>query len=215
MATHKPKMKIKKNDLVQVISGRSEKNGGDKGKQGKVIAVYPETQRVLVEGINRVTKHVRAGQPGSSSGGIEVVEAPIHVSNVMVVDADGTPTRVGSRTDENGKRVRLWPGLRDHFKSGSTEIPFEDMQERMLFAEALETVKCFDEGVLDSVADANIGSIFGWGFAPFQGGALQFINAYGVENFVKRSRELARKYGDRFKPASILVKMAKEGRRFE
>jgi len=61
MATVKAKMKIKKGDLVQVISGRSQKNGGDRGKQGKVIAVYPDTQRVLVEGINRVTKHVKAG----------------------------------------------------------------------------------------------------------------------------------------------------------
>ena len=80
--------------------------------------------------------------------------------------------------DENGKRVRLWPGLRDHFKSGSTEIPFEDMQERMLFAEALETVKCFDEGVLHTIADANIGSIMGIGFPPNTGGAAQFMTGY-------------------------------------
>jgi len=100
MADKKPKMKIKKNDLVQVISGRSQKNGGDKGKQGKVIAVFPETQRVLVEGVNRITKHVRAGQPGSGSGGIEVTEAPIHVSNVAIVDPeDGKPTRIRTRIE--------------------------------------------------------------------------------------------------------------------
>ncbi|MBO1767854.1 50S ribosomal protein L24 [Allobranchiibius sp. GilTou38] len=94
-------MKIKKNDLVQVISGRSQKNGGDRGKQGKVIAVYPENGRVLVEGINRVTKHVRAGQPGGGSGGIEVVEAPIHVSNVAVVDPEtGKPTRIRTRVEQ-------------------------------------------------------------------------------------------------------------------
>ena len=65
-------MKIKKGDLVQVISGRSQKNGGDRGKQGKVIAVYPETQRVLVEGINRVTKHAKAGATarGTRTGGL-------------------------------------------------------------------------------------------------------------------------------------------------
>ena len=96
----KPKMKIKKNDLVQVITGRTQDKGGDKGKQGKVIAVYPESQRVLVEGINRVTKHVRAGQPGQSGGGIEVVEAPIHVSNVAVVDPEtNKPTRVRTRVE--------------------------------------------------------------------------------------------------------------------
>lgn len=97
----KPTMKIKKNDLVQVISGRSQKNGGDRGKQGKVIAVFPENGRVLVEGINRVTKHVRAGQPGGGSGGIEVVEAPIHVSNVAVVDPEtGKPTRIRTRVEQ-------------------------------------------------------------------------------------------------------------------
>ena len=88
------KMKIKKNDLVQVISGP------DKGKQGKVISVNTETDRVLVEGVNRVTKHLRAGQPGQASGGIQVVEAPIHVSNVMIVDPEtGKPTRVKTRVE--------------------------------------------------------------------------------------------------------------------
>ena len=103
------KMKIKKGDLVQVISGRSQKNGGDRGKQGKVIAVYPETQRVLVEGINRVTKHTRVGQSqrGTKTGGIEVVEAPIHISNVALVDpSTKKPTRVGVAR-EGGARTRV------------------------------------------------------------------------------------------------------------
>jgi large subunit ribosomal protein L24 len=96
------KMKIKKGDLVQVISGRSQKNGGDRGKQGKVIAVYPETQRVLVEGINRVTKHEKAGATarGTRTGGIVHIEAPIHVSNVAVVDPDSKkPTRIKTRVE--------------------------------------------------------------------------------------------------------------------
>jgi large subunit ribosomal protein L24 len=103
------KMKIKKGDLVQVISGRAQKNGGDRGKQGKVIAVYPETQRVLVEGINRITKHTKAGTTGrgSRTGGIITQEAPIHVSNVMVVGPDNKPTRVGIRKDEDGRSIRV------------------------------------------------------------------------------------------------------------
>jgi 3-hydroxyacyl-CoA dehydrogenase/enoyl-CoA hydratase/3-hydroxybutyryl-CoA epimerase len=64
------------------------------------------------------------------------------------------------------------------------------------------------------VADGNIGSIFGWGFAPFQGGALQFINAYGPAKFVERARELAKKYGARFEPAGVVVKLAAEGKTF-
>lgn len=89
------KMKIKKNDLVQVISGP------DKGLQGKVIAVDTERQRVTVEGVNRVTKHLRAGQQaGNAQGGLQVVEAPIHVSNVMIVDPEsGKPTRIKIREE--------------------------------------------------------------------------------------------------------------------
>jgi len=99
-ATHS--MRIKKGDLVQVISGRSQKNGGDRGKQGKVIAVYPDTQRVLVEGINRVTKHEKAGATarGTRTGGLVHTEAPIHVSNVAVVDPDSKkPTRIKTRVE--------------------------------------------------------------------------------------------------------------------
>ncbi len=102
MANAKAKMKIKKGDLVQVISGRSQKNGGDRGKQGKVIAVYPDTQRVLVEGVNRVTKHVKTGATarGTRTGGLVHAEAPIHVSNVAVVDPDKkVPTRVSIRVE--------------------------------------------------------------------------------------------------------------------
>ena len=89
-----PKFKIKTGDLVQVITGKN------KGEQGKVLRVFPSTERVLVEGVNRVTKHLRAGQnnDGSTEGGLQVVEAPIHVSNVAVVDPETKkPTRVGYR----------------------------------------------------------------------------------------------------------------------
>ncbi|MEQ9736927.1 MAG: hypothetical protein RLN67_06840 [Algiphilus sp.] len=88
------------------------------------------------------------------------------------------------------------------------------MIERMLFAQANEAARCFEENVVTSVADANIGSIFGWGFAPFQGGALQFINAYGVEAFVARAHALADRFGERFRPAESLQRMASEQQRF-
>jgi large subunit ribosomal protein L24 len=93
---------IKKGDLVQVISGASQARGGDKGKQGRVIEVQVEKNRVIVEGVNFVTKHVRVGQTqrGTKTGGIETHEAPIHVSNVALIDPDTKkPTRVGFRTD--------------------------------------------------------------------------------------------------------------------
>ncbi|GAA3026119.1 50S ribosomal protein L24 [Gordonia defluvii] len=97
-------MKVHKGDTVIVISGK------DKGAKGKVIAAYPKRQRVLVEGVNRIKKHTAASadERGASSGGIVTQEASINVSNVMVVDSDGNPTRVGYRTDEEtGKRVRV------------------------------------------------------------------------------------------------------------
>ena len=98
-----PSMKVKKGDTVLVISGP------DKGAKGKVIQAYPKDQRVLVEGVNRIKKHTRVSQTqrGAQSGGIVTQEAPIHVSNVMVVDSDGKPTRVGYRKDEDGRSVRV------------------------------------------------------------------------------------------------------------
>lgn len=95
--------KIKKGDLVEVISGATQERGGYRGKQGRVIEVIAETDRVVVEGVNYVTKHVRIGQSerGTKEGGLETVEAPIHVSNVAVVDpSTKKPTRVGFRVEE-------------------------------------------------------------------------------------------------------------------
>src|SRR5580765_388177 len=110
------KMKIKKGDLVEVITGASQANGGDRGKQGKVIAVYPERSRVLVEGVNRVKRHTKLGTSGrgTKTGGIVTQEAAIHVSNVMLVDPDTKKrTRVGLREEtvtrdgvERATRVR-------------------------------------------------------------------------------------------------------------
>ncbi len=103
---------IKKGDLVQVISGPSQARGGDRGKQGEVIEVLVDRNRVVVQGVNFITKHVRVGQTdrGTKTGGIETREAPIHVSNVQLVDpATKQPARVGFRveTDKQGKTSRV------------------------------------------------------------------------------------------------------------
>jgi 3-hydroxyacyl-CoA dehydrogenase/enoyl-CoA hydratase/3-hydroxybutyryl-CoA epimerase len=112
-----------------------------------------------------------------------------------------------------GGQKHLWAGLAEAFPL-KEQLSQQEMIDRLMYAQANEAAKCYEEGVVKAVGDTNIGSIFGWGFAPFQGGALQFINATGLEKFVKRSKELEKKYGARFKPARILVKMAKEGTRF-
>jgi large subunit ribosomal protein L24 len=96
-------VKIRKGDTVVVIAGK------DKGAKGKVIAAYPRQDKVLVEGVNRVKKHtrIRTTQRGAKTGGIVTQEAPIHISNVMVLDPDGKPTRVGYRFDDSGQKVRI------------------------------------------------------------------------------------------------------------
>ncbi|MGW0026735.1 3-hydroxyacyl-CoA dehydrogenase NAD-binding domain-containing protein [Rhodococcus sp. NPDC003383] len=109
--------------------------------------------------------------------------------------------------DETGKRLGIWQGLRDHYQTEATlDVPLQDLIDRMLFAEAIETQKCFDEGVLETTADANIGSILGIGFPAWTGGVAQFIVGYpgGKEGFVKRAEELAAKYGERFTPPASL-----------
>jgi large subunit ribosomal protein L24 len=97
-------MKVHKGDTVLVIAGK------DKGAKGKVLKAYPARNRVLVQGVNRIKKHtaISTNQRGAQSGGIVTQEAALHVSNVMVIDSDGKPTRVGHRVDEDsGKRVRI------------------------------------------------------------------------------------------------------------
>jgi large subunit ribosomal protein L24 len=93
-------IKVKRNDRVEVIAGK------DKGKQGRVLRVIADKNRVLVEGVMIVKKHVKPNPPRNIKGGIAEQESAIHVSNVMVIDAEGNKTRVGSRL-EGDKRVRV------------------------------------------------------------------------------------------------------------
>jgi large subunit ribosomal protein L24 len=101
LQSHNNKLHVKKDDNIIVISGK------DKGKKGRIIAAYPRENRVLVEGVNMVKRHTRPN-PTNQHGGIIEREAPIHVSNVMHIDPkSGKPTRVGSKTLENGKKIRI------------------------------------------------------------------------------------------------------------
>ena len=123
--------------------------------------------------------------------------------------------------DENGARTRVWPGLTEEFPHHADAVPFQDVKDRMLFAEALETAKCFEEGVITSAAAANIGSIMGIGFPPNTGGAAQFMTGYesasgeiGLTAFVARADELAASYGERFRPTAYLRDLAEKGEGF-
>ncbi len=113
-----------------------------------------------------------------------------------------------------GGRKQLWPGLKARFEKADRQIPQEDVRDRILFIQAIETVRCVEEGVLHSTADANIGSIFGIGYAAWTGGVLQFINQYGPRDFVARARYLAEQYGERFEPPALLLDKAAKGELF-
>ena len=142
----------------------------------------------------------------------------------------GRPSRLkggGFYEYADGRRAGLWPGLAEQFPPAEEQIPIRDMRDRMLFIEALETAKCFEEGVIESAAAANIGSIMGIGFPALTGGAAQFMTGYvafddrgeqsgetGLAAFVKRADELAEAYGDRFRPSDKLREMAANGESF-
>ncbi len=122
--------------------------------------------------------------------------------------------------DENGNRGDLWKGLAEKFPSNAEPADLEDLKDRYLVIEALETAKCFEEGVIESAAAANIGSIMGIGYPALTGGAAQYMQGFegkagkGLPGFVARARELAAAYGDRFEPTARLVEMAEKGESF-
>ncbi|MFA3839649.1 3-hydroxyacyl-CoA dehydrogenase NAD-binding domain-containing protein [Streptomyces aureus] len=190
-----------------------EQAAAQAGYPAKVLSLMDELTLTLPRKIRNETKRAVEEAGGTWAG---------HPSDVVIdrmVDEFERPGRSGGAgfyEYVDGKRAGLWPGLREHFTKSGYEIPFKDMQERMLFSEALDTVRLLEEGVLTSVADANIGSIFGIGFPGWTGGVLQYINGYegGLPGFVARSRELAERYGERFRPTALLVEKAGKGETF-
>ncbi|MEU1816343.1 3-hydroxyacyl-CoA dehydrogenase NAD-binding domain-containing protein [Streptomyces roseifaciens] len=190
-----------------------EQAAAQAGYPAKVLSLMDELTLTLPRKIREETRRAAeaAGETWTPHPADEVID--------RMVEEFGRPGRSGGAgfyEYADGKRAGLWPGLREHFTKKDVEIPFEDMKERMLFSEALDTVRCLEEGVLTSVADANIGSILGIGFPGWTGGAVQYINGYegGLPGFVARARELAATYGDRFEPSALLVEKAETGGRF-
>ena len=126
-------------------------------------------------------------------------------------DRKGRSGGAGFYSYVDGRRAGLWPGLRTEFGATNHDVDLAELSERMLVIEALETARCFDEGVLTSVPDANIGSIFGIGFPAWTGGVVQYVEGFpgGVAGFVRRADELAARHGPRFKvPASLRARAA-------
>ncbi|MET8247015.1 3-hydroxyacyl-CoA dehydrogenase NAD-binding domain-containing protein [Streptomyces sp. NPDC005202] len=190
-----------------------EQAAAQAGYPAKVLSLMDELTLTLPRKIRAESK--RAVEEAGGTWTAHPAEAVID----RMVDEFGRTGRSGGAgfyDYVDGKRAGLWPGLREHFTKPGYEIPFKDMQERMLFSEALDTVKLLEEGVLTSVADANIGSILGIGFPGWTGGVLQYINGYegGLPGFVARARELTERYGERFTPPALLVEKAEKGETF-
>ncbi len=186
-------------------------------EQASSQAGYPAPVLQLSDELNmKLMKKIRAAAQAAgavASGWSEHPSTDV-IDEMLEADRPGKLERAGFYDyDENAKRTGLWAGLAENWGGTNTDLPFEDLKERMMFIEAIESVKCVDEGVIESVADANIGSIMGIGFPAWTGGVLQYINGYdgGVAGFVERARELAATYGERFEPPASLVAKAEAG----
>ncbi|AQA17791.1 3-hydroxyacyl-CoA dehydrogenase [Halioglobus japonicus] len=144
--------------------------------------------------------------------------AESEVIRIMVEEAERVGQAKGAGFydyDDNGKKVATWAGLKALFaKDGYKDVPYQDVKDRLLFSQVLEAIRIMEEGVLTSVGDGNIGSIMGIGFPPHTGGVYQCVNAYGVQAFADRAKELAAAYGEAFEPPQLLLDMAADGRTF-
>jgi 3-hydroxyacyl-CoA dehydrogenase/enoyl-CoA hydratase/3-hydroxybutyryl-CoA epimerase len=201
-----------------IAAASVEQAAAQAGYPARVLSLLDELTLTLPRKIRQETR-----EAVEAAGGVWQEHPAERVIDRMV-DEFGRTGRSGGAgfyDYEGGRRTRLWPGLTEHFGgtgSGQTGfgVPLRDMQERMLFAESLDTVRLLEEGVLTSVADANIGSVLGIGFPAWTGGVLQYINGYegGPAGFTARARELAAAYGERFTPPALLVAKAERGERF-
>ena len=189
-------------------------------EQASSQAGYPAPVLQLSDELNMklMRRIAKAAHDALEAEGGTWVSHPAEKVIERMLDEYDRPGRLEGRgfyEYEDGKRTGLWSGLRDAFPpvADPSALSLRDLEERMLFIESIESVRCFDEGVIESVADVNIGSIMGIGYPPWTGGALQYINGYdgGLQGFVARARELAATYGERFEPPATLVERADRG----
>ena len=189
-------------------------------------AGYPVGVLQLCDELNMelMLKITKAAEDAAARDGSPYVEhAGIRVARRMV--EIGRPSRLkgaGFFEYVDGRRGGIWSGLAEEFPVAEQPIPLQDIKDRLLFVEALETAKCFEEGVITSAAAANIGSIMGIGFPPMTGGAAQFMTGYehaqtgeiGLAAFVKRADELVAAYGSTYEPTAYLRDLAASGGSF-
>ena len=185
-------------------------------EQASAQAGYPAPVLQLMDELTlTLTRKIREETKAAvvAAGGTWTVHPAEMIIDRLVDEfaRSGKSSGAGFYEYADGKRVWLWPGLRSKFGATNHDVDLHELAERMLIVEALETVKCFDEGVLTSIPDANIGSIFGIGFPAWTGGVVQYVEGYpgGVAGFVARAEEFSKKHGDRFAvPDSLRARAA-------
>ena len=201
--------------LALLAEGNSPQEIESAGKKAGMpvgpLAVIDEVNIGLVAGIRNQTRKDLAAEgkklpPGPADPVIDLMTEKLN----RLGRANG---RGFYEYPDNGKKY-LWPELKKHFPPTKNPLSQNKMMERMLFVQVIETIRCYEENVVTSVEDANIGSIFGWGFAPLKGGTLQFVNDYGIQEFEKQAQKLAKKYGERFAPPELLIEMAANDQTF-
>ena len=204
--------------LEGVPAASIEQASGQAGYPAPVLQLSDELNLNLARKIRDATKAAIEAEGGTFEDrpSFQVVDRMLEAGRA------GKLAGAGYYDYEDGKRTGLWKGLKEMFPpiEDPSSISLTDLEERMLFIESIEAVKCLDEGVIETAADANIGSIFGIGFPGWTGGVLQYIDGYvdpadpgrrGVAGFVDRARELAAAYGERFEPPASLVEKAERG----
>jgi 3-hydroxyacyl-CoA dehydrogenase / enoyl-CoA hydratase / 3-hydroxybutyryl-CoA epimerase len=208
----------------------------------RVFGVFSrEGINMLAEGVNPALIENTARHAGMPVGPLAVTDEvsiglSYHVMQQTAKDlgdqyvaspADAVISKFVEQLDRQGKkagkgfyeypedgRKHLWPGLQEHYPLADTQPTADEVRKRLLYAQAIETVRCMDEGVVTTPADADIGSIFGWGFPPYTGGTLSFIETTGLAAFVDEADRLATTYGERFSVPDSLRRMAKNGETF-
>ncbi|MFE3128358.1 3-hydroxyacyl-CoA dehydrogenase NAD-binding domain-containing protein [Streptomyces hydrogenans] len=191
-----------------------EQAAAQAGYPAKVLSLMDELTLTLPRKIREENRRA------AEATGARWVPHPADAVVDRMIDDFGRPGRSGGAgfyEYADGRRTRLWPGLREHFTDPAKQpADLTELSERMLFAEALDAVRCLEEGVLASVADANVGSLLGIGFPPWTGGVLQYVNGYegGLPGFVARARELADRHGERFLPPELLLRKAERAETF-
>jgi len=179
------------------------------------LALMDEISLALADHIRKQTLAdlEASGDAGGAVAALSESQAGAVVEKMLSIDRPGRSGGGGFyEYSEKGKQI--WPGLTEQFPTKETQLSQQEMIDRILYIQSVETARCLQEGVLKTAADANLGSIFGWGFAPQHGGTLQFITAVGLPEFVARAKELAAAYGERFDPPQILIDMADKGETF-